>query len=497
MQDEMKILTMFERVAMILRYIYWLGGIVACIGLLFYGTYQIFFYYQEKPEESVALPSISLVPDQTRMLVIAPHCDDEVLGCAGTIQEVIGAGGQVRVVTMTNGDGFTFAVEEQVHQLFPTRNDYVQSGYVRQNELLRALHRLGMDKNQIAFLGYPDRGLRPLWTEYWDKSQPYQSLYTGKDHSPYSNSYRPNTPYAGEAVMDDLETILREFKPNVIFLPHPADEHPDHAATWSFSSAVVTKVVNNGILSQPKLYTYLVHRGDFPIPHGYNPEAALLPPKPLYNYSYSRQWQVYPLTSEQESIKENALNEYVSQLRVPFMSSLLRSFIRKNELFEEVDIPAVVSQTSNLELADINNWVNQQPILVYPQSVSALGALVRKARVEALACTVQDTSLWFRFYIPGFSEHHSQYQVSIISFKLNKGALNRTKRTFSFSTNSTDVVQENIKRLNEAVIIKVPFSEQELPDYFLIQIVTKDRLGVTIGHTAWQQIQIKHAATAN
>nr|WP_169717895.1 PIG-L family deacetylase [Sporomusa silvacetica] len=474
-----------------------MSGIVVCIGLLFFGIYQIYFYYQEKPEVNVALPSISLVPDQTRMLVIAPHCDDEVLGCAGTIQEVIGAGGQVMVVTMTNGDGFTFAVEEQVHQIFLTRDDYIQSGYARQNELLRALHRLGMDEKQIAFLGYPDRGLRALWTDYWDKGQPYQSRYTGKDHSPYSNSYQPNTPYAGEAVMDDLEAIIREFKPNVIFSPHPADEHPDHAATWSFISAVVTKVANNGILPKPKLYTYLVHRGDFPIPHGYSPEAALLPPKPLYYYSYSRQWQVYTLTSEQESIKENALNEYVSQLRVPIMSSLLRSFIRRNELFEEVDIPAAVSQTSDLELAEINTWENQQPILVYPKSVSVLGALARQARVEALACAVQDTSLWFRFYIPGFSEHHNQYQVLVISFQLNKGTLTRAKRTFSFSTSSTDVVQENIKRLNEDVIIKIPFADQELPDYFLIQILTKDRWGVTIDHTAWQQIQIKHSQMPN
>jgi len=476
-----------------LRYVYRLLGVLVCFGLLSFGIYHLYVYFQEKPEIRVSLPGLSIVPSQTRLLVIAPHCDDETLGCAGTIQEVVAAGGQVMVITMTNGDGFTLAVEEQFHQLFLTSDDYIQSGYARQSEFLRALHRLSVDEKQSVFLGYPDRGLKALWIEHWDKSQPYQSRYTGKDHSPYINSYQPNTPYAGEAVMDDLEAIILDFKPNLIFSSHPADEHPDHAATWAFTSAVVTKVVNSGILPRPDLYTYLVHRGDFPIPHGYRKEALLLPPKPLY-HNYSWQWQVYSLTLEQKSIKENALNEYVSQLRVPIMSSLLRSFIRNNELFGKVDTPAVVSQTSDVELAEIKTWLNQKPALVYPKSVSALGALERKSRVEALGCAVQDTSLWLHFSIPNFLGQQNQYLVSIIGFQLNQGMLKRVKKTFSFSTIDTDVLPDNIKRFNEDVIIKVPFPENGLPDYFLIQILTKDRFGITIDHTAWQQVQIKYAA---
>lgn len=428
--------------------------------------------------------------DQSRVLVIAPHCDDETLGCAGTIQEVVGAGGQVMVVTMTNGDGFTLAVARQFQRLFLTKDDYIQSGYDRQNEFLRALDRLGLDDNHIIFLGYPDRGLWALWNEHWNNSQPYQSWYTGKAYTPYINSYRSNTPYAGEAVIDDLSTIICEFKPNAIFLPHPADEHPDHAATWAFTCAAVTKVVYSGILPKPQLYTYLVHRGDFPIPHWYRPEASLLPPKPLY-HNYSWQWYAYTLTSEQESIKEQALNEYVSQLRVPIMSSLLRSFIRRNESFERVDIPAVISQSSDVGLAEINSWMNRKPVLVYPKNVSALGALEHKARIEALDCAVYDTSLWLRFHIPDFLGYHNSYQVSIIGFQLNQGILNRAKRTFYFSSINTDLLPDYIKRFQEDVIIKVPFSERGLPDYFLIQILTKDGLGITIDHTAWQEIQIK------
>ncbi|WP_371371887.1 PIG-L deacetylase family protein [Sporomusa aerivorans] len=463
-----------------------------CLGLVCFGIYKAYFYYQEKPETRELLPAISIVPGKARLLIIAPHCDDETLGCAGVIQEVVSGGGQVMIVAMTNGDGFTFAVEEQYRQLILTSDDYVHSGYTRQKEFIQALDRLGVVQRQLAFLGYPDRGLRALWAEHWYSSQPYQSPYTGRDHSPYENSFRANTPYAGEAVINDLETIMREFAPSVIFSPHPVDEHPDHAATWAFVSAAAYKVFNSGELPKPKIYTYLIHRGDFPIPHGYQPEGLLLPPKPLY-YNYNSQWQAYTLTAEQEAVKEQALNEYVSQLRVPVMSSLLRSFIRKNELFEEAIPHIALSESKNIELANLNAWENRKPALVYPVGTSALGALERSAKVEAIDCAVQDNVLWLRFHIPGFSTQHHQYQIAVIGFQAGHDALKRDNRSLSFSAQDTDLLPAAVYKFKEDVIINIPYSEQTLPEFFLIQTATKDRFGATIDRTAWQQVQINKA----
>jgi N-acetylglucosamine malate deacetylase 1 len=39
-----------------------------------------------------------------KLLVIAPHPDDEVLGCAGLIHRVKSSGGKVYVLIMTVGD---------------------------------------------------------------------------------------------------------------------------------------------------------------------------------------------------------------------------------------------------------------------------------------------------------------------------------------------------------------------------------------------------------
>ena len=56
----------------------------------------------------------------TRLLVIAPHPDDEVLGAGGLMQRVHATGGAVRVVYLTDGEGYPEGVMESDHTLKPT-----------------------------------------------------------------------------------------------------------------------------------------------------------------------------------------------------------------------------------------------------------------------------------------------------------------------------------------------------------------------------------------
>ena len=39
-----------------------------------------------------------------RLLVVSPHCDDEVLGCGGLMKKVVDSGGDVTVVVAAVGD---------------------------------------------------------------------------------------------------------------------------------------------------------------------------------------------------------------------------------------------------------------------------------------------------------------------------------------------------------------------------------------------------------
>ena len=76
-----------------------------------------------------------------RLLVIAPHLDDEVLGCAGLIQKIKKAGGTVYVLFLTTGNTYDFS--RTGHSEISTR----------QKEAESVARTLGFDDYDIAFPG--------------------------------------------------------------------------------------------------------------------------------------------------------------------------------------------------------------------------------------------------------------------------------------------------------------------------------------------------------
>src|SRR5512141_789466 len=69
-----------------------------------------------------------------KILILAPHCDDETLGAGGLIQAAVQSGIETRVVIATNGDGYRFATTEEFRKFYPTAKDYIHMGEVRQQE---------------------------------------------------------------------------------------------------------------------------------------------------------------------------------------------------------------------------------------------------------------------------------------------------------------------------------------------------------------------------
>jgi LmbE family N-acetylglucosaminyl deacetylase len=279
-------------------------------------------------------PEWPLPPHGTRILIVAPHGDDEALGCAGLIQVALQRGAQVRVALMTNGDGFHLAAARasgkpctggSLPPVSPA--EYLQLARQRQAETLRALALLGLPESDVDFLGYPDRGLLPLWQAFWDPARPYTSPYTRTDHSPYDRTFRRHAPYCGQAVMDDLCALLRRFRPQSVFAPHPDDSHPDHKATYAF---VTTALARLGETGRVAVGGYLVHAPSWPSPPGLFPPLPLTPPTTLARAGH--RWQVLPLSRSMRKRKREALLAYTSQTAV--LGRLLESFVRANELFE-------------------------------------------------------------------------------------------------------------------------------------------------------------------
>ncbi|HOJ10932.1 MAG TPA: PIG-L family deacetylase [Clostridiales bacterium] len=260
----------------------------------------------------------------TRLLVVAPHCDDETLGCGNLISKTIESGGTVKVVLLTNGDGHTSAVALNYLTVKPNAKNYISSAYLRQDETERAMKRAGVDRENIIYLGYPDGGLYHMWGENWDENNLYVSRFTKCSHSPYSNSYKSDAPYCGKSIADDLESIVMTYNPSIIAFPHPNDRHPDHFAAYCLVRYVLAK--NN---MTPDQYLYLVHRGKWPSPFGQFSKLFLVPPKKLVDIG--TKWVSSPMSDIEQKQKADMLSEYKSQMNVN--SPFLKAFIRQNELF--------------------------------------------------------------------------------------------------------------------------------------------------------------------
>lgn len=301
-----------------------------------------------------------------RILIFAPHCDDETLGLSGLTQQAVAAGAEIRVVFMTNGDGFPYSAEREFGRLRLKSADYIDFGLARQAEALEAVAASGLSADRVTFLGYPDSGVSELWLHNWTPAHPYKSRFTSCVRSPYPNSRTKNVVYCGESVMTDVKGLIREFKPTQIYCPHPNDNHPDHWGTYVFVTAALWQLRQDAAVYGPSgpppvQGLYLVHRGDWPIPQGLHPHAGLPPPAALLHADTD--WKQIPLNTVQADLKSRAIMRYQSQTRV--MKRFLTSFVRRNELVG-TRAPGQLTVVKDGALRVVDDWKDLPVSIVDP-----------------------------------------------------------------------------------------------------------------------------------
>src|SRR5258708_3612394 len=97
-----------------------------------------------------------------RVLIIAPHPDDESIGTGALIQRVAAAGGRVQVVVITDGDNNLFPQRIAARRWRISLEDRARWGAMRREESRNALTELGASASAATFLGYHDRTLARL-----------------------------------------------------------------------------------------------------------------------------------------------------------------------------------------------------------------------------------------------------------------------------------------------------------------------------------------------
>jgi LmbE family N-acetylglucosaminyl deacetylase len=274
-----------------------------------------------------ALGTVSLSPDD-RILILAPHPDDETIGAGGIIQKAEALGLPVRVVYLTNGDAnqWSFLLYRKRPEVGARAVESM--GEVRHGEAISATHLLGLQRDQLVFLGYPDFGTLRIWDSHWRDLPPYRALLTGATAVLYADAYRPGAAYRGEEILRDIKSVISDFKPTVIFVSHPADQNPDHQALYLFTRVALWDLVGE---LHPELYPYLVHYPHWPDPLGYYPGDPLFPPAALSGEAY---WLSEPLGESELEIKRQALQSHKTQYEA--RRRYLDSFLRTNELFGEM-----------------------------------------------------------------------------------------------------------------------------------------------------------------
>ena len=133
--------------------------------------------------EDVPMEEIQLSP-KDRILVLAPHPDDEVLGAGGVTQKAISLKLPVKIVFFTYGDSnqWSFLVYRKHPVFMPGAVETM--GLVRKDEALAASSILGVDSKDLIFLGYPDFGTLNIWYEHWNKRAAYRTMLTWVNHVP-------------------------------------------------------------------------------------------------------------------------------------------------------------------------------------------------------------------------------------------------------------------------------------------------------------------------
>ena len=281
----------------------------------------------------VLAPSVSVERGE-RLLVIAPHPDDETLGAGGLIQRVLAAHGTVRVVLVTAGDGYVEAVQHETGELRPRAPEYVAYGERRLREARAAMREFGHGRVSLEVLGFPDGGLARLLRAHWRRDLPDRSPTTEAVHPPYPEALDRNVAYDGDDLRRELVRVLRESRPTTVVFPDPLDRHPDHRATGLFVLLALGDRLGQGARI-PRLLAYLVHWPGWP--PGWDaprpaPDATQQPlelPPNLPDRGLAR--IALPLSRAEVATKAAALDRYASQREV--LSSFLAAFVRRAEPF--------------------------------------------------------------------------------------------------------------------------------------------------------------------
>ncbi len=183
------------------------------------------------------------------ILVVAPHPDDETLGCGGAIALLRQLNLDVKVSIVSDGT-----------QSHPNSIAYPASilKQLREGESLAALAILGVAPEAVTFWGMPDGAVPFLLHQ--DGMVEADAVTRGHGDGEINKRIQEY-----RAAISSICQYISDLTPSIIFLPWRKDPHPDHRASWQlFTTACKRLNYKPRIIEYPIWDWDKEQRQDFP-----------------------------------------------------------------------------------------------------------------------------------------------------------------------------------------------------------------------------------------
>lgn len=172
-----------------------------------------------------------------RLMAIVPHQDDDLNLMSGVLEEYVKYGSEIYVVFVTNGD-------------------FVCEAGVRFQEAENVLGNMGIPADHLIFLGYGDQWAFDGPHLYNAPSGQVMTSVAGKTQTygaEFHPAYREGRDYTIENIREDLESVILEYRPELIFCSD-YDPHIDHKSTSLLFDRVMGKILKEVPDYRPVVY---------------------------------------------------------------------------------------------------------------------------------------------------------------------------------------------------------------------------------------------------
>lgn len=202
---------------------------------------NVYFHYKLKFMAN-SLPLLDSV------IVLSPHPDDEVLGCAGLIQHLQAANKNVYVVILTGGES-----SHNEHKCGLDKKMIILKRRSLSHDVAQILH---LPDDHLYFLNYPDGGID-----------------------------------IGNNEKNKLKQIIDNISPQAIFVPHVGDKWSDHVHVKEIVESIISSEVSIQLFAYCVWFWYWFS----------------LPEKIDWNNAC-----ILKMTEKQQNLKIKALDHYLS-----------------------------------------------------------------------------------------------------------------------------------------------------------------------------------------